>query len=31
MDLKELYQEIIVDHGKIPRNKKNCNGYNKDA
>jgi NifU-like protein involved in Fe-S cluster formation len=23
MDLKELYQEIILDHGKNPRNKKN--------
>ena len=22
MDLKELYQEIILDHGKNPRNKK---------
>ena len=24
MDLKELYQEIILDHGKNPRNKKNA-------
>ena len=24
MDLKELYQEIILDHGKSPRNKKKC-------
>ena len=31
MDLKELYQEIILDHGKNPRNKKICNGFNKDA
>ena len=31
MDLKELYQEIILDHGKNPRNKKKCNGFNKDA
>ncbi len=23
MDLKELYQEIVLDHGKNPRNKKN--------
>ena len=31
MDLKELYQEIILDHGKNPRNKKKCYGFNKDA
>ena len=31
MDLKELYQEIILDHGKNPRNKKKCNGFNKHA
>ena len=31
MDLKELYQEIILDHGKYPRNKKKCDGFNKDA
>ena len=31
MDLKELYQEIILDHGKNPRNKKKCHGFNKDA
>ena len=31
MDLKELYQEIILDHGKNPRNKKKCDGFNKDA
>ena len=28
MDLKELYQEIILEHGKNPRNKKKCNGFN---
>ena len=31
MELKELYQEIILDHGKNPRNKGKCNGYNHDA
>ena len=31
MDLKDLYQEIILDHGKNPRNKKKCHDYNKDA
>ena len=31
MELKELYQEIILDHGKNPRNKGKCDGYNKDA
>ena len=31
MDLKELYQEIILDHGKNPRNKKKCKGFNKEA
>ena len=31
MDLKELYQEIILDHGKNPRNKKKCDGFNKYA
>ena len=31
MELKELYQEIILDHGKSPRNKGKCNGYNHDA
>ena len=31
MELKELYQEIILDHGKNPRNKRKCNGYNHDA
>ena len=31
MDLKELYQEIILDHGKNPRNKGKCDGFNRDA
>ena len=31
MELKELYQEIILDHGKNPRNKGKCNGYTNDA
>ena len=31
MDIKELYQEIVLDHGKNPRNKKKCQGFNKDA
>ena len=31
MDLKELYQEIVLDHGKNPRNKKRCKGFNKQA
>ena len=31
MELKELYQEIILDHAKNPRNKGKCNGYNHDA
>ena len=31
MDIKELYQEIVLDHGKNPRNKNRCEGYNKDA
>ena len=31
MDLKELYQEIILDHGKNPRNKGKCDGYTNDA
>ena len=31
MDLKELYQEIILDHAKNPRNKGRCQGYNHDA
>ena len=31
MELKELYQEIILDHGKNPRNKGKCDEFNKDA
>ena len=31
MDLKELYQEIILDHGKNPRNIKKSDNFNKDA
>ena len=31
MDIKELYQEIGLDHGKNPRNKNKCAGFNKDA
>ena len=31
MELKELYQEIILDHAKNPRNKGKCEDYNHDA
>ena len=31
MDLKQLYQEIILEHGKSPRNLGKCDGYNHDA
>ena len=31
MDIKELYKEIILDHGKNPRNFGKCNNFNKDA
>jgi nitrogen fixation protein NifU and related proteins len=31
MELKELYQEIILDHGKNPRNKGKCVGYTNEA
>ena len=31
MELKELYQEIILDHGKNPRNKGKCAGYTNEA
>ena len=31
MELKELYQEIILDHAKNPRNTGKCSGYNRDA
>tara|TARA_Y100000590_G_scaffold323192_1_gene366026 strand:+ start:474 stop:944 length:471 start_codon:yes stop_codon:yes gene_type:complete len=31
MDLKQLYQDIILEHGKSPRNKGICKGYNHEA
>tara|TARA_B100000579_G_scaffold271750_1_gene224409 strand:+ start:192 stop:659 length:468 start_codon:yes stop_codon:yes gene_type:complete len=31
MNLKELYQEIILDHGKNPRNLRKGENFNKDA
>jgi nitrogen fixation NifU-like protein len=31
MDLKELYQDIILEHGKSPRNYGKCLGYNHNA
>ena len=31
MDIKELYQEIILDHGKNPRNLRKGENFNKDA
>jgi nitrogen fixation NifU-like protein len=31
MDLKELYQDIILDHGKSPRNFGKCVGHNHEA
>ena len=31
MDLKQLYQDIILEHGKSPRNLGKCEGYNCDA
>ena len=31
MDLKQLYQDIILEHGKSPRNLGQCKGYNYDA
>ena len=31
MDLKELYQEIILDHGRNPRNLRKTENFNKDA
>ena len=31
MELKELYKEIILDHGKNPRNFGKCTNYNVDA
>ena len=31
MDLKELYQDIILEHGKSPRNFGKCLGHNHEA
>ena len=31
MELKQLYQDIILEHGKSPRNLGKCKGYNRDA
>ena len=31
MELKELYQEIILEHGKNPRNLRKTENFNKDA
>ena len=31
MDLKQLYQDIILEHGKSPRNLGKCVGYSHDA
>ena len=31
MDLKQLYQDIILEHGKSPRNLGKYEGYNHDA
>jgi len=31
MELKELYQDIILDHGKNPRNLRKTDNFNKDA
>ena len=31
MELNGLYQEIILDHGKNPRNKGKCEGFTNDA
>ena len=31
MELKELYQEIILDHAKNPRNKGKCENFTHDA
>ena len=31
MNLKELYQEIILEHGKNPRNLRKTNNFNKNA
>ena len=31
MDLKELYKDIILEHGKNPRNLGKCEGYSHEA
>ena len=31
MNLKELYQELILEHGKNPRNLRKTEDFNKDA
>ena len=31
MNLKELYQDIILEHGKSPRNLGKCEGYSHEA
>jgi len=31
MDLKQLYQDIFLEHGKSPRNLGKCEGYSHDA
>ena len=31
MDLKQLYQDIILEHGKSPRNFGKCIGHNHEA
>ena len=31
MNLKELYQEIILEHGKNPKNLRKTENFNKDA
>ena len=31
MDLKQLYQDIILEHGKSPRNLGKCAGYSHEA
>ena len=31
MDLKELYQDIILEHGKSPRNFGKCKKYTHEA
>ena len=31
MDLKQLYQDIILEHGKSPRNFGKCSGFNHQA